>query len=134
MPRMIFISLPVSDIARSRAFYQGLGFALNEAFSDDTTACFVVSETIYFMISTHEKFQSISPKPLVLPSTGAMSLIALSCDSRAEVDAMTEAALRAGGKELHEAEDMGFMYSRAFEDPDGNGFGPMWMDPAASGQ
>lgn len=132
MPRTIFISLPVTDIARSRAFYQALGFSLNAAFSDDTTACFVVSETIYVMISTHERFQSLSPKPLILPSTGTMSLIALSCDSRAEVDAMTEAALASGGRELHEAEDLGFMYSRAFEDPDGNGFGPLWMDPAAA--
>lgn len=134
MPRMIFVSLPVTDIVRSRAFYESLGFSINPAFSDDTSACVVVSETIYFMISTHEKFQAISPKPLILPSTGVTSLIALSCDSRAEVDAMTEAALKSGGKEVHEAEDLGFMYSRAFEDPDGNGFGPLWMDPVAAGQ
>ena len=131
MPRMIFISLPVTDIPRSRAFYQALGFTMNEKYSDANNACFVVSETIYFMIVAHERFQGISPKPLILPSTGTMSLIALSCESRAEVDAMTEAAMKAGGKELHEAEDLGFMYSRAFEDPDGNGFGPMWMDPAS---
>ena len=132
MPRMIFISLPVSDIVQSRRFYAALGFAINDAFSDATTACFMMSEQVYFMISTHAKFQSISPKPLIMPSTGAMSLIALSCDSRAEVDSLTEAALQAGGREVHEAEDMGFMYSRAFEDPDGNGFGPIWMDPGAA--
>jgi predicted lactoylglutathione lyase len=134
MPRMIFVTLPVTDMPRSRAFYEGLGFGINPAFSDDTSACVVVSDTIYFMITTHEKFKAISPKPLILPSTGTMSLIALSCDSRAEVDALTAAALKSGGKEVHEAEDLGFMYSRAFEDPDGNGFGPFWMDPAAAGQ
>lgn len=132
MPRTIFITLPVTDIARSRAFYQALGFAINPQFSDDSSACFAVSEAIYLMLATHERFQSISPKPLVLPATGAMSLIALTCDSRAEVDAMTEAALKSGGRELHEAEDLGFMYSRAFEDPDGNGYGPLWMDPGAA--
>lgn len=132
MPKMIFITLPVTDIAKSRAFYQALGFTINETFSDATTACLVVSDAIYFMITTHERFQSFSKKALILPTTGTMSLIALSCDSRAEVDAMTEAALKAGGREVHEAEDLGFMYSRAFEDPDGNGFGPMWMDPAAA--
>ena len=132
MPRMIFLSLPVTDIAKSRAFYQALGFTINEKFSDASSACLVVSEAIYVMILTHERFQGFSPKPLILPTTGAMALVALSCDSRAEVDAMTTAALKAGGKELHEPEDLGFMYSRAFEDPDGNGFGPMWMDPAAA--
>ena len=70
---------------------------------------------------------------MVLPSEGANALIALSCDSRAEVDALTAAAVAAGGRSLHDAEDLGFMYSRAFEDPDGNGFGPFWMDPAAAG-
>jgi hypothetical protein len=133
MPKRIFISLPVSDIAKSRTFYAALGWPLIEAFSGADSACFAASEAIYFMLSTHEKFQAISPKPLVLPSTGAMSLIALVCDSRAEVDAMTEAAIKFGGRSLHDAEDEGFMYSRAFEDPDGNGFGPMWMDPAAAG-
>ncbi len=131
MPRMIFITLPVSDIARSRGFYESLGFAINEKFSNESSACVVVSDTIFFMLATYDGFRAFSPKPLVLPSEGATSLIALSCDSRAEVDSLTEAAIAAGGKSLHDAEDLGFMYSRAFEDPDGNGFGPLWMDPAA---
>jgi uncharacterized protein len=133
MPRMIFLTLPVADIARSRKFYEALGFSINETFSSESSACVVVSEAIYFMLATHEGFRSFSPKPLVLPTEGATSLVALSCDSRAEVDQMTEAAIAAGGRSLHDAEDLGFMYSRAFEDPDGNGFGPMWMDPAAAG-
>ena len=84
------------------------------------------------MLSTHAQFREHSPKPLVLPAEGATCLFALSCDSRAEVDAMTAAALAAGGRSLHDPEDLGFMYSTAFEDPDGNGFGPFWMDPAAA--
>ena len=43
-----------------------------------------------------------------------------------------EKAFELGAKQINEPEDHGFMYSRAFEDPDGNGFGPMWMDPAAA--
>ena len=133
MPRKIFISLPVTDVARSRAFYQALGFAINERFSGPNSACVIVSDTINFMLSSHDQFRRISPKPLILPSEGATCLFALSCDTRAEVDTMTEAAIAAGGKSLHDPEDEGFMYSRAFEDPDGNGFGPMWMDPASAG-
>ncbi len=84
------------------------------------------------MLATHEGFRAASPRPLVLPSEGASCLVALSCESRAEVDTITEAAIKAGGSSVHEAEDLGFMYSRAFADPDGNGFGPFWMDPAAT--
>jgi predicted lactoylglutathione lyase len=133
MSHRFFISLPVSNITQSRIFYAALGWTLIDAYSGEDFACFAASDAVYFMITTHAKFQAISPKPLILPSTGAMSLIALSCDSRAAVDAMTEAAIKNGGRSLHDAEDEGFMYSRAFEDPDGNGFGPMWMDPAAKG-
>jgi predicted lactoylglutathione lyase len=132
MPRMIFITLPVTDMPRARAFYEALGFSINEKFSSPTSACVVVSDAIYFMLSTHEQFRQVSPKPLILPSEGATCLFAMSCESRAEVDALTNAAIAAGGKSLHDPEDLGFMYSRAFEDPDGNGFGPMWMDPAAA--
>jgi predicted lactoylglutathione lyase len=132
MPRMMFITLPVSDMARATAFYTALGFSLNEKFSSPNTACVVVSEAISLMLATHGQFRQISPKPLILPSEGATCLFALSCESRAEVDALTEAAMAAGGRSLHDPEDLGFMYSRAFEDPDGNGFGPVWMDPAAA--
>ena len=133
MNKMIFVTLPVSDIARARAFYEALGWRINDAFSSDTSACVVVSDAIYFMLATHDAFRAQSHRPLVLPSEGANALIALSCETRDEVDAMTNAAVAAGGASLHDAEDLGFMYSRAFADPDGNGFGPFWMDPAAAG-
>jgi hypothetical protein len=129
---MIFITLPVTDMFRARAFYKAPGFSLNEKFSGPTSAGVVVSETIYLMLSTHDQFRQFSPKPLVLPSEGATCLFALPCDSRAEVDAMTDAAIMAGGGEPHPAEDLGFMYSRAFSDPDGDAFGPFWVDPAAA--
>lgn len=133
MNKMIFVTLPVSDMARARAFYEALGWRINDAFSSDTSACVVVSDAIYFMLATHDAFRAQSQRPLVLPSEGANALIALSCETRDEVDAMTNAAVAAGGASLHDAEDLGFMYSRAFADPDGNGFGPFWMDSAAAG-
>jgi uncharacterized protein len=132
MPRMIFITLPVTDIPRARAFYEALGFAVNEEFSGASSACVVVSDSIYFMLSTHERFRQISPKRLIPPSEGATCLFALACDSRAEVNALTSAAIAAGGRALHEPEDLGFMYSWAFEDHDGNGFGPVWRIPDAA--
>lgn len=134
MPRMIFVSLPVADVARSRGFYTALGFAINDRFSGETTACVVVSDTICLMISPRERLQEFTPKKVLPPAEGTTALISLSCDSRAEVDAMAAAALQAGGSELHPPEDLGFMYSRAFDDPDGNSFGILWMDPQAAAE
>ena len=118
-------------MARSRTFYEALGYKINEQFSDPTAACVVLSETIYFMILNHERFQGFASKPLADPAKSTAVLIALSQDSRAAVDAITEAALQAGGSEPKPAQDLGFMYNRTFHDPDGNVIEPFWMDPAA---
>lgn len=132
MTRQIFVNLPVTDLPRARAFYQALGFAIDDQFSGDNGACVVVSEAICLMILTHGQFQDLSPKPLVDPRQGTTALISLTCDSRAEVDALCEAAKAAGGGDAHPPEDLGFMYSRAFHDPDGNAFGLFWINPAAA--
>ena len=131
MPQMIFVNIPVTDVARSRKFFEALGYKINEQFSDPTAACVVVSDAIYFMILNHERFQGFATKPLADPATTTAVMIALSQDSRAAVDMITEAALKAGGSEPKPAQDMGFMYNRTFHDPDGNVFEPMWMAPTA---
>lgn len=132
MPKQTFLSLQVNDLARSRAFYLALGWPLNEAFSSETSASFAVSDALQLMLATPKALQALSPKPLLSPATGTTALISLGCDSRDEVDSLTEAAIKAGGKSLHDPEDLGFMYSRAFEDLDGNGFGVFWMAPAGA--
>jgi uncharacterized protein len=131
MPQMIFVNLPVTDVARARKFYEALGWTINEQFSDATAACVVVSEAIFFMILNHERFQGFATKPLADPAKGTGVMTALSRDSRADVDAMAQAALKAGGAEPKPAQDLGFMYSRMFHDPDGNVLEAFWMDPAA---
>lgn len=131
MPQMIFVNLPITDIARSRAFYQSLGWTINEKFSDASGACVVVSDTIYLMILNPEKFASFATKPLANPATTTAVMTAFSAESRAAVDALAEAALKHGGREPKPAQDQGFMYGRTFEDPDGNVLEAFWMDPAA---
>ena len=44
MAKMIFVSLPVSDVARSTAFYEAIGLTGNAQFSDHTTSCLVFSD------------------------------------------------------------------------------------------
>lgn len=129
---MIFVNLAVADVAKSRLFYQALGYSINEAFSNAEGACVVLSEAIYVMILQRDKFQSFTNRPLGEPAQSASALYALSCDDRAGVDAMADHALAAGGSEMSEARDLGFMYSRMFADLDGHVFEPFWMDPAAA--
>jgi len=130
--RMIFVNLPITSLARSRAFYEALGFSINPQFSDDTSACVVISETIYLMILEHEKFAGFAPRPIADAQAATGAMYALTCDDRAGVDAMVAAAIAHGGSDTGKVQDMeGFMYSRTILDPDGHVFEPFWMNPAA---
>ena len=127
---MIFISLPITDLAASTAFYEALGFEKNPKFSDDSSACMVWSETIYAMLLTHAKWRTFTDRPL--PPAGASSvMLALSLENREAVDAMNEAAAAHGGKaDVNPVQDHGFMYARDLADPDDHLWGALWMDPA----
>lgn len=131
MPQMIFVNLPVKDLNASVAFFTALGFSFNPQFTDETATCMVISDTIFAMLLTHEKFLSFSPRPITDTSQAVEVLTCLSRDSRADVDAMVKAALAAGGTTYKEPQDYGFMYGHGFQDLDGHVWELMWMDPAA---
>ena len=131
MSKSIFISLPVTDLAASRAFYTAMGFVNNPAFTDDSAACMVWSEAINVMLLTHAKWRTFTTRPIP-PATSSEVALNLSCDSREAVDAMNAAAAANGGIcDINPPEDHGFMYSRDMSDPDGHIWGAMWMDAAA---
>lgn len=138
MARTIFINLPVTDLARSKAFYEALGFRNDPKFSNDQAAAMVLSDTISVMLLTHDFYSSFTPRPIAEPHGTSQVLLCISCDSPAEVDRMIEAALANGGKAdqspKSEAEPGGLMYGRDFEDPDGHQWEPMWMDPSFAEQ
>ena len=128
MSKMIFVNLPVADVARATAFYEAIGMVRNAQFSNERGAAMVWSDTISFMLLDKAFYATLAHKPIADTQATSGVLIALSLDSRAEVDAISAAAVAAGGREAHGPEDEGFMYSRAFWDLDGHAFGPMWMD------
>lgn len=135
MPRMIFVNLPVTDLPRAMAFYAALGFVNEPRFTDETAAAMQWSDTIVVMLLTRAKWRSFTDRPI--PDAGSSEVaLCINRDSRAEVDAMTEAAAAHGGQaDVNPPQDHGFMMSRSFTDPDGHVWEPMWMDPAvASGE
>lgn len=132
MPKMIFVNLPVKDLAAAKRFYKAIGCEQNLQFSNDQAAMMVWSDAISFMLLTHDYFATFTSKRIADAHQTCEVLLALSRDSREDVDAITQAAAAAGGKaDVRPPQDMGFMYSRAFQDPDGHVFEPVWMDMAA---
>jgi predicted lactoylglutathione lyase len=132
MTKTIFISLPVTDLPASTAFYKALGFEQNAQFNGDAVACMAWSESIQVMLLTHAKWRTFTQRPFPPAGTSGL-MLSLAMDSREAVDAMNRAAAAHGGQaDANPAEDFGFMYSRDLADPDGHLWAAFWMDPAAT--
>lgn len=132
MPNMIFVNLPVADLDTSKAFYSSLGFALNEQFSDEQTASFVISDAIVAMVMTEKRFTEFTKQSGTAEAGTAREVInALGVEAREEVDRIADAGLAAGGSQGGDTQDHGFMYGRSVDDPDGHRWEFVWMDPSA---
>lgn len=135
MTKMIFVNLPVNDLAASTRFYEAIGCVKNPQFSDEKASAMVWSDAIYFMLLSKPFYSTFISRPIADAKAASGALYALTLDSREAVDEIVAKAVAGGGSgEIREAQDMeGFMYGRTFQDPDGNVFEPTWMNPAATG-
>ena len=136
MSKLIFVNLPVTDLERSKRFYEAIGARNEPKFSNEQAAMMVLSDTIHVMLLTHDFYKGFTGKEIADAHKTSQMLLAISCDSPAEVDSLVDAAAGAGGKaDPGPKQDMGgMMYGRSFEDPDGHHWEPMWMDAAAAEQ
>lgn len=130
MSSKIFMNLPVKDLKRAMAFYESLGWKHNPQFTDETAASIVISEEIYVMLLTHEKFAQFTDKKIADSAKSAQMILALSVDGKEDVHKLVDAALKAGATEPRPLTDYGFMIYRTFEDLDGHIWEVLFMDPA----
>jgi len=129
MPKMIFVNLPVRDLAASTAFYVALGGTVNPQFSDEQTTSVVLSDAIVVMLLTHDRYRGFTKRPIGDARRESQALLALSVDSRDAVDATLTRAVAAGGSaDPNPAQDHGFMFSRSIEDPNGYVWEIVWMN------
>ena len=127
MSRKIFINLPVKDLDRSVGFFTALGFSFNPQFTDENATCMIVSDDIFVMLLVEPFFQTFTTKPVSDARQQSEVLLALSLDSREEVDAFVEKAVAAGATLTQPARDYGFMYQQSLADLDGHQWEPFFM-------
>ncbi len=132
MHQQIFVNLAVNDLPKAKAFFGALGLSFNPQFTNDQAACLVLGENIYAMLLVKDFFKGFTGKPIADATKTTEALICLSCESRAEVDALVAKALAAGGTAPRAPQDHGFMYGHGFEDLDGHIWELMYMDMAAA--
>lgn len=131
MSRLLFLNLPVADLAISRTFFVKLGFEFNEKFCDDGAACMIVSDKAYVMLLERDRFAEFVTRPVADPGAATALSVAISADDREAVDGFVETALEAGAGAAKEPQDYGFMYQRSFHDLDGHLWEVAWMDSVA---
>jgi uncharacterized protein len=131
MAKKIFVNLPVKDLKKSMEFFVKLGYTFNAQFTDETAACMVIAEDIFAMLLTEAKFKGFTPNAICDARKSTEVLVALSCDTRDQVDETVRKAVAAGGNTYNKPQDHGFMYGHGFQDLDGHIWEVFFMEPSA---
>lgn len=133
MSKMIFVNLPVRDLQAATKFYLAIGGTLNPQFSNEQASSMMFSDSIGVMLLTHEHYSQFTTRPIGDPKRDSQMLVALTADSKDEVNAVVEKGVAAGGRaDPNPTQDLGFMFNRHIEDPDGNVWEFLWMNPSAT--
>src|SRR5690606_5103554 len=128
----VFVNMPVADLQRSIAFFSALGFRFDPRFTDENATCLVLGENQHAMLLTRDYFAGFAPGQRVGdPAQGSQVLVAIALQDRATVERLAETALANGASRFRPAQDLGFMYQDAFQDPDGHVWELFHMDMAA---
>lgn len=131
MSQKVFINLPVKDLKKSMDFFTGLGYTFNPQFTDETAACMVISEDIFSMLLTHDKFKEFISTEIADAHKITEVLTSLSAESKDKVNELVDKAVKLGAKEHRDPSDYGFMFIRSFKDLDGHVWEIAWMDPTS---
>ncbi|MEK8126554.1 VOC family protein [Paenibacillus filicis] len=129
--KQIFVNLPVKDLNKSVEFFTALGFEFNPQFTDENATCMIIGDGIYAMLLVESFFKTFTQKEIANTATTTEVILALSAESRDQVDEFVQKALDNGGKPYNDKIDHGFMYTWSFQDVDGHLWEIMHMDESA---
>ncbi|TYP73202.1 VOC family protein [Paenibacillus methanolicus] len=129
-----FINLPVKDLRQSMDFFSHIGFDFNLQFTDDNATCMIINEHTYAMLLVEPFFQSFTSKTLADSTSSTEVIVALAADSREQVDEIADKAMAAGALRSNDPQDLGFMYTRSFQDINGHLWEVFYMADPGSNQ
>ena len=130
MSKQIYVNLPVSDVAKSTAFYEALGFTKNEVFSAEHASSMMWSEEIVVMLLEHDFYKTfIGDKEIADTQQTSSVLLALSMDSKEAVQQFADTAKQNGGDYYQVKSEVpaDMMFGYEVQDPDGHTWEPVWM-------
>jgi predicted lactoylglutathione lyase len=132
--KQIYVNLPVKDLNKSVDFFTKVGFEFNTQFTDENATCMVVGENIFVMLLVENYFKTFIKKEIADATKNTEVIVAVSAESRVQVDEIVNKALAAGGKPSNDPIDHGFMYGWSFQDIDGHLWELMYMEESSVDQ
>ncbi|WP_345556341.1 VOC family protein [Streptomonospora halophila] len=124
----MFVNLPVADLKTSVDFFTALGFEFDPKFTDENATAITVGENAVVMLLVKGFFQGFTKKEITDARASTETIIAVSADSREDVDDLVDKALASGGSASNEPMEGPGMYGRSFQDPDGHLWEVVYMD------
>lgn len=118
----------MKNLERTVDSFAALGFSFDPNFTDEHATCMIVNDNTSVMLLVESFFATFTRKPVADAHAVTETLLAMSVDSRAEVDAFVATALANGASEYAEPRDLGFMYQRGIADLDGHQWEVFFMD------
>jgi uncharacterized protein len=125
------VNLPVKDLNKTVEFFTKLGFTFNPKFTDENATCMIVNNDIFVILLVEKFFKTFTKREICDTTKDTEVIIALSTESRENVDQRINKVIEAGGKESREPQDHGWMYGRSFEDINGHLWEVIYMDKNA---
>lgn len=123
MAKFVFINLPTKNVAAAREFYTKLGFEINKDYSSEENVFVVIGENVQLILGDEAFLRQHGEQREFADASKVTEVsIAISADSREDVDKLIDAAVAAGGQqagETIEEAEIG-LYARAFFDRDGH--------------
>ena len=124
--RLSIVTLGVDDLARSRAFYEALGWRVASEENAGSIVCFSLNGIGFALYPRDKLIEDIGPEVGSGEATGAVTL-AYNVRTREEVAKVLDEAERAGGTIIKPAQDVFWGgHSGYFKDPDGHYWEVAW--------
>jgi predicted lactoylglutathione lyase len=125
--RLTFVTLGARSVARLRAFYAAWGWTENDGSSDEYTSYLAGSVRLALYSLADLRDEAARDAELPAPGTWNGVTLAINLASRDEVDALVDAALRAGADLITNGVDRAWGgYSAYVADPEGNRWELAW--------
>jgi uncharacterized protein len=135
MSTMLFVYLPVKNLATSTRFFADLGFSFDQQFPVENMKALVINDDSRVVLVAESQFkadiEANIKKDIADTTTSAEAIVQLRVDSRQQVDELVDKALAAGGQMANPTNDRGFLYGRSFQDLDRHLWDVFSIDPAA---